>query len=81
MPIVKNRLKNGAAWYSVRCECCGRETLNEQTREDAAGAIRNTGWYVVTTNGISPKDYCPECFRAAMDVLDSERRKKHGGQM
>jgi hypothetical protein len=81
MPIVKNRLKNGAAWYSVRCECCGREVLNEQTREDAAIAIRNTGWYVVTTNATGPKDYCPECFRVAMDILDSERRKKHGGQM
>lgn len=82
MPIVRNRTKNGESWYSVRCDCCGREALNEQSREDAAMAIRDTGWYIVSTAGMPMKDYCLECFKVALKALEaSDRRQKNGGKV
>lgn len=76
MAIVKRKTSN--VW-AVSCDCCGRETFYEASREDAVAAVRNSSWCIVNCGGCPPRDYCPGCFETAHAALES-RHKMYGGR-
>lgn len=71
MGIVRNRA--GKIW-SVKCDCCGRTTFYEGSREDAVMAVKGSSWTITTTGGCAPRDYCPSCYEDAQKALDIRRK-------